>query len=150
MTQIAIVADDLTGAADAAALFAQAEFATVVPLVPGAAPRADVLSISTESRELSPDEAGARVRSAVAGLRSAGGSPPNILYKKLDSALRGQIRAELVAAIDALGEQCALVAPALPAERRTTVGGCQFVAGVPLERSSFGRGGVDGDLVRTL
>lgn len=150
MTQIAIVADDLTGAADAAALFAQAGLATVVPLAAGATPEADVLSVSTESRELPPDQAAARVRAAVDRVLAGAGRPPAILYKKLDSALRGQIGPELVAAMAALGERRAVVAPALPAERRTTVGGCQYVGGVPLERSAFGGPGVDGNLVRVL
>lgn len=149
MTQLAIVADDLTGAADSAALFAQAGFATAVPLSDRVTLDADVLSVSTDSRELSATAAEDRVRSAIAGLSACGGAP-TLVYKKLDSALRGQLRAELMAAMSELGAARAVVAPALPAERRTTIGGRQHVDGRPLEQSSFGREGISSDLIATF
>ena len=48
-----------------------------------------------------------------------------------------------------LRETRALVAPALPAERRTTVGSRQFIAGVPLDQSDMGSSAGTCDL-RTL
>lgn len=150
MTQLAIVADDLTGAADSAALFAEAGFATVVPLVPCPDLCADVVSVSTESRDMTPESAGEAVHAAIESLLAPPAVPPALIYKKLDSALRGQLRSELAAAMRASGAKSAIVAPALPAEGRTTLGGHQHVHGVPLEESSFGRGGASGDLVATF
>src|SRR5688500_11961912 len=136
MTQVAIVADDLTGAADAAAPFAECGLATAIPLIDDVRLLADVLAISTASPDLPPGDAAAAVRAAIAGRAHGGGPAPALIYKKLDSALRGQLGAELIAAMEALGERRALVAPALPSEGRTTLGGRQHVGGVPLEQSS--------------
>jgi len=132
MSQLAIIADDLTGAADAAAPFAQAGFCTYLNLTPGMSPPADVLAISTESRYLAPAAARGRVYQAVAPFSDA-----TWVFKKIDSTLRGQPGAELDAVMDVLGVRQALVAPAFPDQGRTTVGGQQRVNGLPLEKTPF-------------
>ncbi|MCC7021837.1 MAG: four-carbon acid sugar kinase family protein [Thermomicrobiales bacterium] len=148
MTQLAIIADDLTGAADTSACFADAGYATVIPLGGAAAPAADVVALTTESRDMDAAEAAETVRGAVSGLRPRDGGLPHWIYKKIDSALRGHPRDELFATMDAAGITRALVAPALPAEGRTTVRGRQHIGGVPLEQSSFGRPGGLSDLLQ--
>ena len=65
MPQFVIVADDLTGAADASACFASAGLTTVIRLSSTAISNADVVAISTESRDLDGTAAGAAVRSAL-------------------------------------------------------------------------------------
>ena len=148
MPQLVIVADDLTGAADASACFASAGLGTVIRLSSAAVSDADVVAISTESRDLDGTAAGATVRSALS--RIAGeqrDAAPRWIYKKMDSALRGHPRDELLAAMDATGVTRALVAPAFPAEGRTTVGGRQHIDGVPLELSQIGGPDAASDLV---
>lgn len=44
--------------------------------------------------------------------------PPTVLYKKIDSVLRGNIGAEVDAVMDATGRDLAVIAPALPKNRR--------------------------------
>jgi uncharacterized protein YgbK (DUF1537 family) len=111
MTRLAIVADDLTGALDASAPFAARGISTVVALGPAdlsaaLATGADVIGISTDSREISPDAA----RRAVAGCIAL--LPRDLpIFKKIDSRLKGNIEAEL----DAIPYQRALVIPAIPA-----------------------------------
>src|SRR5918994_1608301 len=148
MPQLVIVADDLTGAADTGACFASAGFATVVPLSGTTIPNADVVVISTESRDLDRTAAAEAVRSALIAIvgdqRDAG---PRWIYKKIDSALRGHPRDELFAAMEATGARCAVVAPAFPAEGRTTVGGRQHIDGVPVESSGIGGAGAVSDLL---
>src|SRR5687767_15126123 len=122
MPQLAIVADDLTGAADTGACFASAGLGTVIRLSGTTIPIADVAVISTKSRDLDGSAAAATVRAAVIGLAGAQDkSKPRWIYKKIDSALRGHPRVELLAAMEAIGATRALVAPAFPAEGRTTV-----------------------------
>jgi D-threonate/D-erythronate kinase len=58
-----------------------------------------------------------------------------IVFKKLDSTLRGPIAAELAAALGASGRDRAVVAPAFPATGRTTVEGVQLVRGVPVHET---------------
>jgi uncharacterized protein YgbK (DUF1537 family) len=135
MTMLAIVADDLTGAADTSACFADAGWRTVIPFTTVAPGNVDVLALSTESRDLPEFEASEAVYRAI--LSMAGSAPPRWLYKKVDSAMRGHPCAELLAAMNALGTRRALVAPALPAEGRTTRGGRQYINGLPVQASSF-------------
>jgi len=132
MTQLAILADDLTGAADTGAAFAT-RAVTLIAFTPHAPP-ADVLVLSTESRHLPRDQAVARVRAATAPVTHA-----TWIYKKIDSTLRGDPAGELAALLDALGETRALIAPAFPAQRRITRDARQYVDGVPLEQSPFAR-----------
>jgi uncharacterized protein YgbK (DUF1537 family) len=133
---LAIVADDLTGAADTSACFADAGWRTVVPFTKIAPGNVDVLALSTESRDLADFEAAEAVYRAI--LTMAANAPPRWLYKKVDSAMRGHPCEELLAAMNALGTRRALVAPALPAEGRTTRGGRQFINGLPIQASAFG------------
>ena len=137
MPQIIIVADDLTGAADTGGVFAQAGLATLVALARSSKqPECDVLAVSTASRELPCEEAVQRVREACTGpaARSAAW-----VYKKMDSTLRGHPAAELFAVMEALKIERALVAPAFPAQGRTTVAGRQLVDGTPVDQTAFGR-----------
>ncbi|QYJ16028.1 D-threonate kinase [Rubrobacter xylanophilus DSM 9941] len=135
--RFAIVADDLTGAMDSGVQLAGAGYRTAValegaPLPP--APELDAVVADTGSRTLSPDEAASRVKRAVGALWGAG-----ILYKKIDSTLRGPIGAEVEAALAASGRAAALICPAFPAAGRTTRGGMQLVRGEPVERTGFAR-----------
>jgi uncharacterized protein YgbK (DUF1537 family) len=148
MPQILIIADDLTGGADTGAAFAKAGWLALIVLDPDAqVPEGDVLVVPTHSRDLTPEEAAARVRRAVRHTlgESAGDIP--CVYKKIDSTLRGHPGAELTAIMNALDLEGALVAPAFPAQGRTTVGGQQLVDCVPAEDTPFGREAPCSDLL---
>lgn len=107
---LCIIADDLTGAFDAAAPFAGRGMSVVVALHPAAMVEAmergaAVVAVSTQSREIGKDEAAARV-AGVAALLPTGAR----VFKKVDSRLKGHVAAELAA----LTPQALLVAPAIP------------------------------------
>jgi uncharacterized protein YgbK (DUF1537 family) len=113
---LAILADDLTGAADCAARCRGAGLPAIIALRPPAPPfPPSVLALTSDSRHLPPASAAARVRDLVGGLRH---NADIIWYKKIDSTLRGNLGAELDAMLDALGRDCALVCPAFPAQDR--------------------------------
>ena len=146
MAQLVIVADDLTGAADTGACFADAGLITAIRFEDSTVLNSDVVVVSTESRDLDEVAATEAVRSALTA--TAGNqidARPRWIYKKIDSALRGHPRDELFAAMEATGVRRALVAPAFPAERRTTVGGRQHIDGVPVESSRIGGAGAVSD-----
>ena len=126
--QVGIVADDLTGAMDAAAPFADIGIGTVVALhCDSALPTsAAVLSIDTDTREATRQDASDTVRRTMAKLRAAGA---RLLFKKIDSTLRGNIGAETLAALAGSGCRCAIVAPAAPAQGRLLRDGQLFVHG---------------------
>src|SRR3954467_11790938 len=120
---VGIVADDLTGACDAAAQFRRAGARTAVILDDGDAPLPkgwDVIALTTESRRALPTIAANRTRDAVERLRSAGASR---LYVKIDSTFRGAPGGVIEAAAMQFGVPYVLVAPAFPEQGRTVLGG---------------------------
>ncbi|MCQ4206205.1 four-carbon acid sugar kinase family protein [Streptomyces longispororuber] len=129
--RVSILADDLTSAGDGAAPFGPARVLLAAP----AAPQPDgVLAVDLDTRTGGPERAAARTADAA---RLLGGS--GLLLKTVDSTLRGHLAAEIRAAWQGSGRRTAVVAPAFPAQRRTTVRGVQYVADVPVHRSEFGR-----------
>jgi uncharacterized protein YgbK (DUF1537 family) len=60
-----------------------------------------------------------------------------MVYKKIDSTLRGNIGVEVLAAMEASGAPKTIVAPAFPAVGRTTVGGVLLVNGKPVSQTQF-------------
>jgi uncharacterized protein YgbK (DUF1537 family) len=116
----ALIADDLTGALDAAVAFASRGMKVVVALSPQGIRGAlnmkpDLVAVTTASREISPDDSTRAVRAAMAAL------PSGVqLFKKVDSRLKGNIEAELAA----IPFHRMLVAPAIPDFGRTVRAGC--------------------------
>lgn len=138
MTQILIIADDLSGAADCASAFHKAGLSAMVHLDATAAagdsePSEQVRAVDADSRRLAPAEAAARQLEAL----DNHGAGAQWLYKKIDSTLRGPIGAELATLIARAG--LAIVAPAFAQAGRTTVRGHQYVDGVPLEQTAVWR-----------
>ena len=134
---IAVIADDLTGAADTGVQFVRAGYRTAVtfrgsPIPPS--DEVDAVVVDTDSRALSPEEARTRVSEAGEAVRNA-----RIVYKKVDSTLRGPVAAELAAALEATGRPRGLVAPAFPSTGRTTQNGMQLLRGVPVHETTLAK-----------
>ncbi|MCR4403597.1 MAG: four-carbon acid sugar kinase family protein [Firmicutes bacterium] len=138
MVRLFAVADDLTGANATGALLAAVGFraATLIPerfdaLPP--TPPYDALIVSTNSRALPADEAYTRVRTCFSRFKGKGASQ---FSKRIDTTLRGNVAAEIDAALDELDDvEMAVVVPAFPKSGRITVGGYQIVNGIPLEKT---------------
>ncbi|MCD5996837.1 four-carbon acid sugar kinase family protein [Pseudomonas sp. CDFA 602] len=127
-----IIADDLSGAADCAADFAS-RIDTQVMHAGRAKGSSSVVAIDADSRRLSPQQAAERNRAALQQQPRAGMA----LYKKIDSTLRGNVASEVDALQGLRG--MALVAPAFPAMKRTTLDGVQLIDGVPVDQSDVWR-----------
>ena len=115
MQKILIVADDLTGALDSAVAFAERGIKTVVLRhadALDAALRGDpaVLAIATGTRELPAAGAERIVEASVTPLARWA----DIVFKKVDSRLKGHVAAEVKAVARLCGLHRALVAPAIP------------------------------------
>jgi uncharacterized protein YgbK (DUF1537 family) len=118
-----LIADDLTGACDAAAQFALRGLAARVSLDPGSeAGATGVLAISTESR-------GGDLASFRQALERLPPLRPRILFKKIDSTLRGNIGQEVAATLAVFGCDRAVVTPAFPAMGRAVEAGYLRVVG---------------------
>jgi uncharacterized protein YgbK (DUF1537 family) len=130
----AIIADDLTGAADTGVQFARAGYRAAVVFRGEPVPdeELDAVVFDTDSRTRRPGLAARYVAEAGRNVRGA-----RLVYKKFDSTLRGPVAAELSAAFESTRRRRAVVAPAFPAAGRTTAGGTQLVHGVPVHETEM-------------
>jgi uncharacterized protein YgbK (DUF1537 family) len=110
-----LIADDLTGACDAAVHFARRGYRTHVRL-DSHGEETSVLAISAESRHLSAAELRPVMDELARRLPIA---QARILFNKIDSTLRGNVGAEIAAALTAFGCEAAVITPAYPAMGRT-------------------------------
>lgn len=130
---VVIVADDVTGAGDTAVQFARHGWTAELRLRTGTS-EAQVVAVSTDSRACTDDEAARLARTALAETRATH------VFKKIDSTLRGAIRAEVDAVLETLGpDTTAVVCPAFPGVGRTLTGGTLLVDGTPVAQTSVGR-----------
>ncbi|MDO8251762.1 MAG: four-carbon acid sugar kinase family protein [Rhodoferax sp.] len=139
MTQVLIIAGDLSGAADCASAFVKAGPETLVVIDREAGQSVDtqaaqVISIDADTRRLPGAEAAQIHLDIFDRYRSAG----QLLYKKIDSTLRGNFAEELSALISQAG--LAIIAPAFPQAGRFTRNGHQYLNGTLLEMTEIWRG----------
>lgn len=131
MHEFVVIADDFTGANDTGVQICKKGIPVQVVLdAAQVAGNADSLVVDTESRVVSPQEAYDKVFGAVQAVMAAGGC--RYLYKKVDSTLRGHIREEVRAAIDAYEPETILFAPSYPAQGRWVQGQRLYVQGTAL------------------
>lgn len=141
MMKLLLISDDLTGALDAGIKFAQRGLRTsIVPHVSGcdfeqlALEDAEILVVNSDSRPMAAKEAYRTVQAiGSAGLRLG----VEYIFKKVDSALRGNIGSELAALVDLMDNEAIYFAPAYPAMNRITMGGVHYIDGVALNESVF-------------
>jgi uncharacterized protein YgbK (DUF1537 family) len=132
---VAVIADDLTSAADGAAPFVgRGMDALLVMEPPARLPPTSLLSIDINSRAMPLDEAVAAAETCASRLRDA-----RWLYKTVDSTLRGHIKEEIAASARGAGRSKVVFAPAFPAAGRTTRGGLQYVNGQLVTETDFAR-----------
>lgn len=140
MIQLLIIADDFTGALDTGVQFATT--GAVTRVITGQsvslsefAGTCEVLVVDAETRHLTAAEASAIVGRYTAQAVTLG--IPHI-YKKTDSALRGNVGAELAAVLESAGEDSLPFLPAFPQMGRSTEKGIHYIQGVPVADSVFG------------
>lgn len=132
-----IVADDLTGAADCAIAFGRRGRSAAVTWgdIPDAPDQLPIMAYDAASRGLAAEAAGSRHADVLARLHQ----PGHLLFKKIDSTLRGQPAAETAALMAHLRSRTrpafGVFAPAFPATGRTTRDGRILIKGRPLEEA---------------
>lgn len=131
-----ILADDFTGANDVGIPFARHGFETVVISDPDRLNDidADIVILNTGSRDCSAEEAVQRVGDCVRAVQLVNGI---ILYKKVDSTLRGHIGIEIDTVAELSGHTTVILAPAFPETGRTTIGGYHLLNGEPVHNRSL-------------
>lgn len=128
MSDVLVLADDLSGALETAGLALGLTSDVVVAHSARAASLSHrIVVIDTDSRDAAPAAAARAIGEAL--------TPASWVVKKIDSLLRGNIAPEIEAL---LGAGCAVIlAAALPALGRTTLGGRVHVDGSPLATSTL-------------
>ncbi len=124
-----VIADDLSGAADTGIAFAGSctPADLVLDRVQARWDHSWLTIIDTDTRDAAPLAAAAIIHAVARNIRES-----DHVFKKIDSALRGNAGVELGALRESLSDRTVLVAPAIPAAGRVTLGGIQRVHGVPL------------------
>lgn len=141
MPKLAVLADDFTGALDTGVQFAKVGIPTLVTMmtslpIDDVPDDTGVLVLDMETRHLSAIEARRLAIEGVERLKAVGAE---YFYKKTDSALRGNIGAELDAMCASCAGETLFFIPAFPKAGRTTVDGRHYCDGVPISRTVFGK-----------
>jgi uncharacterized protein YgbK (DUF1537 family) len=138
-----LIADDLTGGADAGAQFAKWGLNTLLiswkddsKIDLSRYTHQDVLVVNTDSRGLSPDKAASLISNL---LKNYEKDLFPIIYKKIDSTLRGNIGYEIDAILKRMNGVLCFMAPSYPEQNRRLVGGIMIVGEKPLALTEVAR-----------
>ena len=149
-----VIADDLTGANEIASIMLRKgkKFPVLNDFVGNNEIRKlwniyEGLVFNLNSRNLSEEKAYDRTKDF---LISLGGIKKRLIYKKIDSTLRGNVGKEIDAVLDTGCVDIAVLVPALPLMERITVGGYHLVQGVPVGRTSYAQDFTDSHLPELL
>jgi len=134
-----VIADDITGAAEIAGI--AHEQGRTVKLFCGETPTeqclyADIVVLATDTRSMSEAEAVDETKRLATSLRKQG-IQGRKLFKKVDSALRGHVVAELTTLMDIMGYRRAVYLPANPSKGRLLCKGIYTIQGVPIHETAF-------------
>ena len=131
---IAVIADDLTGAAELGGIGLRHGLRTEIRTIVPEHTTADLLVIAADSRSKPEPAAIEEMTMITRALKTA---QPEWIYKKTDSVLRGHVIAELKTHLDILGLRSALLIPANPILGRTILDGHYYLNGKPIHHSAF-------------
>ncbi|MBD1382640.1 four-carbon acid sugar kinase family protein [Metabacillus arenae] len=134
--RFAVIADDLTGASDCSGQLIQFGLHVSVMIKPssGLIQERDVLVFNSDSRSLSGSGAYQKVRDICDKIK---GLPIDILYKKIDSTMRGNIGQELNAIKDVFQPDFVFIAPAYPQMGRQVIDGIHYLNHTQIHETEF-------------
>jgi D-threonate/D-erythronate kinase len=131
---IAIIADDFTGAAELAGISLRYGLTVKLYLGELKETNADVVVVCTDSRSLNAEQAKKRTAIAIENIIAL---KPSLLYKKIDSVLRGYVLEELKEQLQITGKNKALILPANPSLGRTIRNGEYYIDGEKITETGF-------------
>lgn len=136
--KFAVIADDLTGANDSGVQLTCYGLEAAVLLQPseGMFENKDVVIVDTDSRSLPMQKAYEKVKRTVQSLKNY---PFDVIIKKIDSTLRGNIGSEIDAVYDSLHPDLVIIAPSYPEQGRQVINGYHYVNGTLLHQTEIGK-----------
>jgi len=136
----AVIGDDMTGCMDAGIQLVKKGYRVSVAVnnddIKFLAEESDVIIADTESRNTTPEKAIKKVHDYAKSIDDAG---YKMIYKKVDSTLRGNIGSELEALLMDHIVDLIVFAPALPYNGRTTRNGVHYVNSLVLTDSDIAK-----------
>ncbi|WP_304068460.1 four-carbon acid sugar kinase family protein [Pedobacter glucosidilyticus] len=131
---IAVIADDLTGAAEIGGIALRYNLTVEVVSDLQFAKKADVVVVNANTRSLAEEQARAIIKTTFTALRKLN---PQLIFKKIDSVLRGHVLAEIEEQMLALGMRKALILAANPSLGRTIKNGEYWIEGKLIHETGF-------------
>lgn len=131
---IAVIADDFTGAAEIGGVGLRYGLNVLIETVVNKVEGVDLLVIATDTRSLGAEAASDEVAKITEQLMEL---EPKLIFKKIDSVLRGHVARELESQMQTLQKTKALIVAANPSVGRTIVDGQYFIDSMPLNETSF-------------
>ncbi len=131
---VVVIADDFTGAAELGGIGLRYGLTVEIVTAIDKLSKADILVIATDTRSMPQEQAitvMTEITSKVASLK------PALIFKKVDSVLRGHVVEELNVHLKHLDLKRALLVPANPGFGRTIANGQYFIHGEPIHLTSF-------------
>jgi len=125
-----VIADDLTGSNDTGVQMTKRGIETKVLLFPTDEYLDSSVVLDTESRTIPKEDSFVKVQNMTRQILEA--NHFDIVYKKIDSTLRGNIAKEIKAVSEVYQPKRIIFAPAYPKINRTTVNGIHHLNGKPL------------------
>ena len=131
---IAVIADDLTGAAEIAGIGLRYGLKVELTTTIHTNTDADLFVVSTDSRSLTRENAERITAQTVEAILQL---KPDLIYKKIDSVLRGYVLDELAIQMELTGLKKAFVLPANPSLGRTIKDGLYYINGKAISETGF-------------
>jgi len=131
---IGVIADDLTGAAELGGIGLSKGLSVEIAFTVNPSSHADLLVIATDTRSKSQAEA---VTDMIEITQQIVALKPKLIFKKVDSVLRGYVVPEITAQLKVLGFESALLVPANPVFGRTIENGSYLINDIPIAQTSF-------------
>lgn len=145
--KLVVIADDLTGAAEMAGIAWRCGLKAKLSLgISNLLTECDVWVIATNTRQMSTQEATANTHQLLhqlkqtvsfANNKASKSGETTLLFKKIDSVLRGHVIEEIGGTMQEIGCKCALLLPQNPSRKRVIKGGIYTVNGMPLHQTAF-------------
>lgn len=133
---MAIIADDLSGANDTAIVFRKQGIKSCVINYPEGLDYqlkdCELLSVSTNTRDLGQEAAVLAVKNTAEALKSKG---VRRIYKKIDSTWRGNIGAEIESIMDVMEFDIAIICSSFPKVQRTVKDGHLYIGHQRIEHT---------------
>lgn len=131
---IAVIADDFTGAAELAGLSLRYGLSVSVHLDNAVDTNKDVVIISTDSRSM---QKAAAIYCTADAIEAVLKHEPSLIYKKIDSVLRGYVIDEIKVQMELSEKSKAFILPANPSLQRTIINGEYFIEGKRITETDF-------------